>query len=121
MLQCTEHGDVQLRDAPRQHEYPLAATDAELGQHVGEAVRRRPQLDIGEIAALALTAEPAQRHALPAWACRVAVHGLVSDIQGAAGQTVELTARRLPREFGTGALVAVEIGTRPARPHALLD
>ena len=57
-----ERRDVELGDAPGEHEDALAATDAEPLEHVGEAVRARGELAVAESRRAPLL--PSQRSAM---------------------------------------------------------
>ena len=63
VLERAEHRDVELGDAPGQHEHAVARADAQRRQHVGEAVGRGAQLGIAQVRARAPSA-PRKRSAV---------------------------------------------------------
>ena len=82
MFQRTEHGDIEIQLASAQHHDHVAWLNSEAGENVGEAVRTRGELGIGDLAADAVLAQKSQGDAPGALgANRVAVDGLVGDIQ----------------------------------------
>jgi len=96
VAQRAQHRDVQLGDAPGQHEHPIAVAHAEGGEHVRKA--RGPPLELGEgeFERGPLACHEAQRHALAQRPARVAHHRLVRDVQAPARQALERAPRRAP-------------------------
>ena len=110
ILERAEGSDVELRDAPGKHADEVALADTEPGQHVREAARLTPERGEGEIAHLAVLAEPAQGEMLRSGSRRVTVDGLVRDVQSpSAGKAVEGFPRPLPEVGRTCRLVVLKV------------
>src|SRR6185503_13263926 len=105
-----EGGDVELRDPSDQREHALTAPQTKAREHVGEPVRQLPECAVGIVANLPTLAEPADGDTVARGPLRVAIHGLVRDVEAApAREAVELRSRGLPAERGTHPLIVIEV------------
>jgi hypothetical protein len=85
VLERAKRRDVQLRNPAREHEHPVAAVDAERGEHAREAIGLSLQLGVGEFNCWAALAEEPQGDGARQRTLGLAIHGLVADVQSPAG------------------------------------
>ena len=121
VLQRAERHDVQFRNPPEQAEDAVALADAKALQHIREAVRQLRQIAVAEVADIAVLAKPAHRQMIAPAMAHVPVDGFISDIETAAGQTVELIPRRIPCEAGPDLLVIPKVGHDTLFTRRLVD
>ena len=60
VLQAAEHGDIELGNAPGEHEQAIALADAQGPQHVGKAVGQARQFGIRDDPGCAFPAQPTE-------------------------------------------------------------
>ncbi len=122
VLQRPQRCHVELRHAAGQDEYALAHADTESSQDIGEAVGGGSQLAEAEIPALAGAPEPAQCQMIGARTPRVAIHGLVRDVQAATvGQPVQHPPRPVPLEVTADRVVVGQVRLQPKARRSLPD
>ena len=122
VLQRPQRCHVELRHAAGQDEYALAHADTEPLQDIGEAVGGGSQLAEAEIPALAGAPEPAKCQMIGARTPRVAIHGLVRDVQAATvGQPVQHPPRPVPLEVTADRVVVGQVRLQPKARRSLPD
>ena len=97
-----------MRLTGREDKDTVALLDADLPQHVGEAVRERGELLVGELLGAVLIGID-QGELVAAPLAQVAVDGLVRHIHLARLMPVELRVNRLPLEILVGLLVVLQV------------
>ena len=113
MPETAEHGDVKLGDAAREHKDPLALGDAELRQHIGEALAQSGQFAITDIMRGRVERQEAQCH-LPAQAARrMRIDCRMGDIEATSRQAGQLGTCRLPRKPGPLGCIVSPVRHRP--------
>ena len=95
VLERADCCDVELGDAFREGEDGVAGADFEVTEHVRERIARQFEILVGEVAALALAAQPADSYAVAAAGGDVPVDGEVGDVD---------VARRIAEEFAAGVI-----------------
>ena len=116
-LECAEEHRVQLQTAASQPEHPFARGQAQGVQQVGKAAALLLEGGVGEVVDPVVAAEQPHRHAFGERAARVTVHGLVGDVQAAAGQAGQLGPHRVPGKPGAGGGVIDQVGPHRQEGH----
>src|SRR6516162_11829522 len=100
VAQCTQCRDVELGNPAEQTKHPLALADAEIVQQIGKTAAERQKPAIGDVAFLAVLAEPAQSKLLASPLGDLAVERMVGDVEPA--RHSQLGADCLPGEYSPG-------------------
>ena len=122
VLERPQGGHVQLGDPAGKEVDALTPAHAECPKDVGEAARELLKTCVRVVLDAAPLAEPAKGQAVAVSGRDVTIHRLVRDVESeAAGQPVELSSRRVPRELCTRPCVVTQIGRHAARRRRFPD
>ncbi len=121
VLQRAEHGGVELGDAPRQHEDPLAPVDTEQVEHVREPRCGVVEGAVGQVDPPAVRARASGPRRRSGGCPRVAVDALVGDVQDSARKGLELGVGLVPAELGPHRCVVAQVGSGAEDIWVLLD
>src|SRR5574341_650583 len=110
VLEGPERGDVELRNASRQNKHAIASADAQLLQHVGEAIRQLGQPAVGVILDGAVLPQPSDRQMRRERSVGMAIDGLMRNVEALiAREPFQVLSGLFPCEVRTDALVIVKI------------
>ena len=111
LFECAQHGDIEFWDPSGQHEEAVSLFHPQSAQHVGKAVALFCQAGIGEIAHLALFAEPAQGQMVATGAVGMAVDRFIGDVEPLpAGQPCQRPMDLCPVKGATALRIVDKIG-----------
>ena len=124
VLERAERRDVQLGDPPGEHADDVALADPERGEHVREAVGQVAEVGVGEVAHVAVLAEPAHREVV-AHAARSAWRSTASWAMfrpRPSGSPSSVSRGALPEAGSALSLVVEQVGlNRPSGRRRLGD
>ncbi len=109
-LQRSEHSGIELRNAVHEDEDAVALLHAEPLEHVGESIGEARHVGVGICFLAPVLPLPEHARLIAAPSLHMPVERLVSDVEAAPRQAVQLIDDSLVIEFGANAFVLVQVG-----------